>query len=310
MKIGFICSNFYGFFAFQRLLAHPDIEPLFVVGLDERRFRESGMAAYYYQGSRYFAYASGHDIDTYLTSNLNDDPRLIELLKQKGTDFVFAMGWPDILSARAMAIPRHGCVGIHPSWLPRYRGGAPLNWQFLDGCTQIGVSSFFFSDKVDSGNTLVQKLYDVPEGGTVTTFLEDTYIQATWEVFEETAHYLKSGGRGKASDLSEGFYRRRRRPEDGRIAFHDSPKAVIRLIHAQTPPFPPAFFQYEGKTYFVTHAEQVPASGDGPVGEVLEVTPYALVVRCAGGAVRLSGIIRDEPQTASVGQVHTNSVLG
>ena len=132
MKIAFLGSNYYAFDAFKVLLKHADIDPVLVIGLDENRFSRSGMASYYYQGSRFFSYANGLGISSHITENLNADTIAQKLLSDSEPDYVFAMGWPDILDKDVLELSRNGFVGIHPSMLPKYRGGAPLNWQLIE----------------------------------------------------------------------------------------------------------------------------------------------------------------------------------
>ncbi|HVN59810.1 MAG TPA: formyltransferase family protein [Gaiellaceae bacterium] len=287
MKVGFICSNYYAFPAFRRLLGDPRVEPVFVVGLDESRFAASGMRPFYYQGSRFFAYALGHPVESHLTTDLNADAGLLERLEAHGAEYVLAMGWPDILSPAALGIAR-GIVGVHPSRLPEYRGGAPLNWQLLDGARTIGVSSFFLTEQVDAGNVIVQRSYAVPLGNAA-TLIEDVYEKAFVEVLDETIERLAAGERGTPLDLEAGFYRPRRRPEDGRLAFDRDAGALVTFVRALCFPFPGAFFDHGGRR--VVWNDAALARGRGRPGEVLAVDRDALVVACASGAVRLSGAV-------------------
>lgn len=287
MKIGFIGSNYYGYEAFCRLLKHPDVEPAFVIGLNEERFAKSGMSRFYYQGSRYAAHGLGLGIDSWIVDDLNRSEASRRLIADRKPDYVFAMGWPDILEPGVLSLAK-GFLGVHPSWLPLYRGGAPLNWQLIDGCDEIGVTVFFFSPRVDAGRALLQKSYSVGDRN-VQSFIDDIYIPATTEVLTEAVSRLKDGEAGFSIDTDKGFYRPRRKPDDGLIDFHLTAVQVARFVRAQCLPFPNAFFNFQEKLVRVVDARVV--SGQGVPGTVLAADMTSVTVACREGAVLLRGCL-------------------
>lgn len=291
LRIGFLGSNYYGFSAFKRLLAHGDVEPVFVVGLREDRFAASGMCPYYYQGSRYFSYGLSRGIPSFLTQDLNTDPELLRRLRELRADFVFAMGWPDILRDDALRIAPGGCVGVHPSTLPLYRGGAPLNWQIIEGSTEIGVSAFLFAERLDAGAVIVQRRYARPPEMSAAAFVEDVYEDATLEVMEEALRRLAAGARGTPIDPAQGSYRRRRTPDQGRIDLKAGAAQVRDFVLAQCYPFPGAFIEHREHRLTINGAEILDAAGAGDVGEVLAVSPDGFDVRVENGAVRFTGVV-------------------
>jgi len=297
MKAGFICSNYYGFFAFKNLLRHPDIETLYVIALNEKRFEKSGMRPYYYQGSRYYSYSFGLGIESYLTNDLNKDKQLIQSVKWRKADYVFAMGYPDILDSETLSIAARGCIGVHPSLLPEYRGGAPINWQLIDGSEKIGVTSFFFAESIDSGNIICQRVYDFPRCQNAANFLEDVYESATLDVLLETVEMLKKNDPGRPMNTSLGFYRKRRKPSDGLIDLNKKPSEIRDFVRAQCFPFPGAFFQYSRKLYIVTEAEIIAFDGQNRNNsKIIEVAPHHIDVACLGGIVRFKGVLYEDAQ--------------
>ena len=294
LPVGFYCSNYYAFDAFRKLLADPRLEPRFCVGLDERRFTGSGMAAYYYQGSRYYSLAMSHGLPSYLTRDLNAAPALHRAIAGANVDYVFAMGWPDLLATHVLDLPRKGTIGVHPSLLPAYRGGAPLNWQLIEGASRIGVSSFFFAAQVDAGNVIHQAEFDAPPSASVVQFVEEVYSPATWAVFDRTIDMLLRGETGRPIDAAQGSYRRRRTPDDGALDLSRPAADVVRFVNAQSLPFPRAFVLVEGVKYFVNAAALLSAESALPPGTVVRIDESTLDA-CAGdrAIVRLSGASRD-----------------
>lgn len=287
LKVGFIASNYYAFDAFRRLVKRGDIEPSFVVGLDERRMSQSGMSPFYYQGSRFVSYALGMGIPAWLTTDLNTDLDLHHAIKLQEPDLVLAMGWPDILKAHVLSLSRLGFLGVHPSWLPEYRGGAPLNWQFLDGCSEIGVSSFFFAPVIDGGNVVVQRRFAAGMGN-VANFIEDVYIEATFEILSLSIDRILENDLGHHMNVDEGFYRKRRTPTDGQIDFSHTADEIRKFVRAQCTPFPNAFFRHHSVCYSVMDA--APCEGRANIGELIDIGYQSFVIGCRSGAVRLLGV--------------------
>lgn len=288
MKIGFICSNCYAYSAFRRLVSDARIaEVSFVVGLDEERFAQSGMAPYYYQGSRFVTYASGLGIPALLTRGFDDDPEILSWCESHSPDAVFAMGWPDLLKPEVLR--RLGrTIGVHPSKLPEYRGGAPLNWQFIDGAREIGVSAFEFSERVDAGTILAQRVY--PTGtGNVLNFVDDVYEIATHEVLSDALDALRERRDGHVADVNGGFYRRRRKPADGEIDLALTSDEIVRFVRAQCLPFPGAFLMIDGRKIKIMDAKPLSIeSGNPPADQVTIRNSRTILARSCDGYIELT----------------------
>jgi methionyl-tRNA formyltransferase len=253
------------------------------------------MRPYYYQGSRYFAYGLSAGVPSYLTNDLNADPDLLDRLRATAPHALLAMGWPDILKPHVLAVADAGCVGVHPSALPHYRGGAPLNWQILEGQTEIGVSAFFFAERIDAGAVIAQRRYQRPATMSVTAFIEDVYEEATWDVLREAVERLRAGDAGRITDAATGSYRRRRSPADSCLDLRETAARVRDLVLAQCYPFPAAFIEHAGYRLSVNAATSLADQAGGRAGEVLAVSPFEIDVRVRDGVIRLSGIEVEPP---------------
>jgi methionyl-tRNA formyltransferase len=84
------------------------------------------------------------------------NPSFQEELADWGADLFVVCAFP-IMPSTMVKIPRLGCINIHPSLLPKYRGAAPIRWSLINGETKTGVTTFFIGEKIDAGNILLQR---------------------------------------------------------------------------------------------------------------------------------------------------------
>jgi len=157
-------------------------------------------------------------------------------------DFILAIGWYYMIPKKIRDIPRLGCVGIHNSLLPKYRGGAPLVWAIINGEKKIGVSFFYFGEGVDNGDIIAQKEVSITKKDNIRT----VYKKATKVALKILETYIPLIKKGKAPRLKQNknkaTYFPQRKPEDGLIDWNKSSWEIYNFIRAQTKPYPGAFF--------------------------------------------------------------------
>lgn len=194
-----------------------------------------------------------------------------------GADVAIVAAYGLILPRAVLDAPRHGCINIHASLLPRWRGAAPIQRAILAGNTETGVTIMQMETGLDTGPMLAEVRTAV-DGKTAG---------------ELTAELAELGGRlllDVLADLSA--HPPRPQPDDGvtyaakidkaesRLAFTRSAAEVERQVRAFAPA-PGAFFELDGERYRVLAAEVV--DGTGKPGETLD---DQLTIACAEGAIR------------------------
>jgi methionyl-tRNA formyltransferase len=92
------------------------------------------------------------------------DRAFVETLEGLAPDLVLVACFTQRLTAAVLRVPRHGCLNLHPSLLPAYRGPVPLFWQFRDGLTEIGVTVHWMDERLDTGDIAAQRPLTLPEG--------------------------------------------------------------------------------------------------------------------------------------------------
>ena len=119
-------------------------------------------------------------------------PEVIEQIRALQPDLIVVVAFGQILPKALLEIPPHGCVNVHASLLPRYRGAAPLNWCIVNGETETGVTTMLMDVGLDTGPMLLKKATPIgPDEGIQA--LHDRMSQLGAELLGETLDGLKAG---------------------------------------------------------------------------------------------------------------------
>ncbi|MCK0743675.1 methionyl-tRNA formyltransferase [Chromohalobacter nigrandesensis] len=231
------------------------------------------------------AYEAG--IPVIETNDINSHQTLDEL-RNFNPDYLFVLGWSQILKSQALSVVSGFVVGSHPTPLPQRRGRAPIPWTILDGADSSAVTLFKMSSKVDDGPILVQKRFDIPERPKAM----DVYqlaAKALSNAFIDLHEQIVAGEVVETTQYcEEASYRGKRTPQDGFIDFCLPAKDVDCLIRAASAPYPGAYFFYKGNKVVVWDCDIY----DGPErvgrsGQILAKQDSALVVRAADNCLLL-----------------------
>ena len=141
------------------------------------------------------ACAQEFDIPVYQPMSLRrgkDAEKSMEILKEINPDVIIVVAYGQILPKEVLELPRHGCINIHASLLPQYRGAAPIQRSILDGQAQTGVTSMMMEEGLDTGDMLIKKEVEITENMTANE-LHDTLSEAGAEVLLETLDAVENG---------------------------------------------------------------------------------------------------------------------
>lgn len=220
--------------ALQGLIdAHADVVGIFTQDID-KVLETSGMERGYYVDLRPYADKLGCLLR--VVDDINDHFNELERLSP---DVIYVVGWPQIVREKILNLAI--CIGMHPSRLPERRGGAPLNWQILDGESQGAVTLFRLGEGLDSGDILIQREYEIGPHEYIEAVM-NRVNKLTYELVKETYPVLAQGNdKWLPQDDTLATYTRRRKPSDGKINWADSSLRIYNLIRAVSHPFPGAF---------------------------------------------------------------------
>lgn len=159
---------------------------------------------------------------------------------QIAADLLLAVGWHHMVPQSVRKLFSAPCLGVHASLLPKYRGGAPLNWALLNDEKETGVSVFELVDGVDAGPLFGQERFDIGPDDTIGDLVQKAQT-ATLTVLSQILRDLIDGSAIPWAQHGQPSYGLQRFPEDGEIDWTDNADAIVRLIRAVTRPYPGAF---------------------------------------------------------------------
>jgi len=177
------------------------------------------------------------------------------------------IGWSQIVRPAALRLARIGMIGAHASYLPRYRGSAPVNWALIKGETETGNSLIWLAEGVDRGAVIDQVAFRITPYDTVAS-LYDRVATSNRDMLLRLLPRLLAGERpGRPQPASEHADLPRRRPADGVIDWARPSREVYDFIRALTRPYPGAFSWLDGTRWTAWQAALL-LSGNGTTAPV------------------------------------------
>ena len=178
----------------------------------------------------------------------------IEELRGYEADVIVVVAFGQLLPAEIIHMPKYGCINVHASLLPKYRGAAPIQWAVIDGCEYSGVTTMQMNEGLDTGDILLTekvKLNPKETGGSLFDRLSDVGAQLLVKTLEEAkAGTLKP----QKQNEEEASYVKMIKKSFGELDFSKEADALERLIRGLNP-WPSAFTHLNGKMLKIWDAD-------------------------------------------------------
>ena len=224
-----------------------------------------------------------HQLPVYQPESFKDD-EAVEQLRSLQPDVVAVVAYGRILPQRVLDIPAKGCVNIHASILPQYRGSAPYQWAVLDGCAETGVTAQFMSRGVDEGDIIDVAKTAIGENETAGQLLDRLAALGADLLSSVLSRFAKGEVRGVPQNGAEATFAPMLDKSICPIDWNKTAQQVhnqVRGLH----PWPVATMELKGQRFKV-HETRVLDRGGKP-GEILELTKTGLIIACGEGAVEI-----------------------
>ena len=161
-------------------------------------------------------------------------------------DLIILVAYGQILSSKILQLPTQGCLNIHPSLLPKYKGPAPINWVLIKGEQETGVTFLFMNERIDAGDIILQKRIKIlPEEN-----FEQLSIRLAIEsanLLEEVLLTIERGEYERFPQPKEKyFYARKINKDDCRIDWHQKAIEIYNLVRGLTP-LPGVYTEFKDK---------------------------------------------------------------
>lgn len=203
-------------------------------------------------------------------------------------DLIVTAAYGQILPKRLLEAPKFGCINVHASLLPKYRGGAPIHKAIVDGETESGVTIMYMVEALDAGDMLSKVVVPIEERDTV-GLLHDKLAVAGSRLLLETVPRLLAGEiQPEAQDHSAATFAPNIKRADEKIDWSKSAEQIYNQVRGLNP-WPVAFTTCAGKVWKLWWVEKLPEvnSGKEP-GTIIAREEDGLVVACGSGAVKIT----------------------
>lgn len=212
----------------------------------------------------------------------------VQQLRDLKPDVCAVVAYGRILPQKVLDIPKFGCINIHASLLPSYRGSAPYQWAVLDGLKETGVTAMYLVREMDAGDIIDVSKTPIGENETAGELLDRLAVLGA-ELLSKTLSRFAAGEEvpGTPQDESKVSYAPMLDKTMCPIDWSKTAQQVhdhVRGLH----PWPVATMELEGKLFKVHETRVVPGSGEP--GKILAMNKTGLVIACGEGAVEIRSL--------------------
>jgi len=214
------------------------------------------------------------------------EPSFLKRLSAYNADLFCVVAFR-ILPEEVFSIPQAGCINLHGSLLPKYRGAAPINWAIINGEIETGLTTFFIRRRVDTGDLLLQSQLPI---GPDETFEElyNRMADSGGELLLKTIDLIESGNfQTKAQDGSLASAAPKLTPELGNIDWSKTSFEIHNLIRGLSPK-PGAYTFYNGRKMIIIRSRTSEMIHAACPGEIMLADPQkGIVIACGNGALEI-----------------------
>lgn len=211
----------------------------------------------------------------------------VGILREYAADIFVVAAFGQILSKEILDMPKYGCVNIHASLLPKYRGAAPIQWVIIDGETQTGVTIMQMDEGLDTGDMLMKEVVPITEKETGGS-LHDSLSEVGARLIVTALSEIEKGNVTPVSQNEEQTcYAKMLKKSLGHIDWTQSAAYIERLVRGLSP-WPSAYTHFHGKTLKIWKADILTDKASGEPGSVSCVAKDSITVNTGEGQLLIS----------------------
>lgn len=232
--------------------------------------------------------ALAHQIPVYQPVRARADA-FVELMRELQPEVIVVIAFGQILSKELLDIPQYGCINIHASLLPRYRGAAPIQWAVINGDKESGITTMMMAEGMDTGDILEKAVVELAAketGGSLFARLS----QLGGDLLLSTLDHLETGTLTPIPQNHEqATYVKKISKEMGKICWSKPAAEIERLVRGLNP-WPSAFTYWNGKLLKIWEADVIPQQIDGVCGQVTEAVGDHLQIITGDGVLDIRSL--------------------
>ncbi|EIS9522127.1 methionyl-tRNA formyltransferase [Clostridioides difficile] len=243
------------------------------------------------------------------------DKEFIDKIKSLNPDVIVVVAFGQILPKEILEIPKLGCINVHVSLLPKYRGAAPINWVIINGEEKTGVTTMYMDEGLDTGDMILKTEVNLDENITAGE-LHDKMMNIGAETLKETLRLIEEGNAPREVQNHEEFsYAPIMNKSLGNIDFSKSAREIHNLVRGVNP-WPSAYTTYNDVIMKVWKTKVLDEKSTKDVGTIIDVSKDGIKVSTIDNVLLIEEIQMPNKKRMLVGEyikgntIETGLVLG
>lgn len=229
--------------------------------------------------------AVAHGVPVYTPERVKD-AEFVETLREIPCDVIVVVAFGQILSKEILTMPKYGCINVHASLLPRWRGAAPIQWAILEGDATTGVTTMQMDEGLDTGDMLLKRELVIKPDDTGES-LFDRLSGLGAPLLLETLERAEQGKlEPEKQDDSESTYAKMLTKELGELDFSMEADRLERYVRGLNS-WPGAYTFFKGKRLKIWRASVIEENTEGVCGAVMRVEPDGFCIQTGKNLLKL-----------------------
>lgn len=232
--------------------------------------------------------ALANNIKIFQPIKLKEEKEMIEYIKESKPDYIVVVAFGQILTKEILDIPKYGCINLHGSILPMYRGAAPINWAIIKGEKISGNTTMLMDEGLDTGDMLLKDEVAIDEDMTAGELYDILKIRGSKLLLDTLDEFSKN----KIKPIKQNddtFYAKMLDKSIAFINWSDSATNISNLIRGLNP-WPIAYTNYNDEKMKIYKAKVIEDESINIPGEILSVTKDGIKVGCLKGTLNITEI--------------------
>lgn len=230
-----------------------------------------------------------YNIPVFQPEKLKNDKEILQKLKEMNPDFIIVVAYGQILTKEVLDIPKYGCINLHASLLPKYRGAAPINWAVINGEKESGNTTMIMDIGLDTGDMLLKSKVEITDDMTAGE-LHDILMEDGGELLVKTIEGLVNGSiRREKQGETPTAYASMLDKNMSKINWNLSSREIKNLIRGLNP-WPIAYTQYDKQNMKIFKAISFNEECNYEPGYVIDVSKSGIKVACGKGVLLIEEV--------------------
>ena len=237
-------------------------------------------------------YAIEKEIPVYQPKKLRNNEEVLETLKELNPDIIAVVAYGKILPKEIIDLPKYGCINVHGSLLPKYRGPAPMQWAIINGDKVTGITTMFMDVGMDTGDMLLKEELVIEDNYNLED-VHDKLASMGSRLLVETIDKVVDGTIERIVQPEEGTYAPMITRETTKIDFTKNAKDIYNFVRGLSP-FPGTYMEMENgnkfKVFDVDYVIDNEIDNTVEPGDILLMSKDSLYIRCTDGYIIIKTI--------------------